>query len=53
MIKFDKGCISIVGSGFDVLAEFGALAASLYEMLCGKGMPKDKAEELVFDAANV
>lgn len=53
MIKFDKGCVSIVGSGFDVLAEFGALAASLYEMLCEKGMPKDKAEELVFDAANV
>ncbi len=53
MIKFDKGCVSIVGSGFDVLAEFGTLAAALYEMLCEKGMPKDKSEELVFDAVTV
>lgn len=53
MIKFDKGCVSIVGSCFDVLAEFGTLAAALYEMMCEKGISKDKAEELVFDAAHV
>lgn len=53
MIRFDKGCVSIVGSGFDVLAEFGTLAAALYEMLCEKGMSKGKSEELIFDAVTV
>lgn len=50
MIKIDKGHVNITGRGLDVLAELGTLAAALYEMFCKDGMPKDKSEELIFDA---
>ena len=53
MIKIDKGHVNITGRGLDVLAELGTLAAALYEMLCEDGMPKDKSEELIFDAVTV
>ena len=53
MIKIDKGHVNITGRGLDVLVEVGTLAAALYEMLCEDGMPKDKSEELIFDAITV
>ena len=53
MIKIDEGHVNITGRGLDVLAELGTLAAALYEMLCEDGMPKDKSEELIFDAVTV
>ena len=53
MIKVEKGHVNITGRGLDVLAEVGTLAAALYEMLCEDGMPKDKSEELIFDAVTV
>lgn len=53
MIKVEKEHVNITGRGLDVLAELGTLAAALYEMLCEDGMPKDKSEELIFDAVTV
>lgn len=44
MIKIDKGHVNIAGRGLDILAELGILAAALYEMMCEKGLSKDKAE---------
>lgn len=44
MIKVEKGHVHISGKGFEMLAEFGVIAATLFEMMCEKGLSKDKAE---------
>lgn len=47
MISADKGHVRISGKGIEVLAEFGTLAAALYEMMCEKGISKGTAEKVI------
>lgn len=53
MISADKGHVRISGKGIEMLAEFGTLAAALYEMMCEKGISKRKAEEVIHDVVAV
>jgi hypothetical protein len=47
MISADKGHVRISGKGIEMLAEFGTLAAALYEMMCEKGISKGTAEKVI------
>lgn len=47
MISADKGHVRIPGKGIEMLAEFGTLAAALYEMMCEKGISKGTAEKVI------
>lgn len=47
MISADKGHVRISSKGIEMLAEFGSLAAALYEMMCEKGISKGTAEEAI------
>ena len=49
MISADKGHVRISGKGIEMLAELGAIAAALYEMMCEKGT----AEEVIHDVVAV
>ena len=47
MIRVDKGHVNISGKVIEMFAELGVLVAALYEMICEKGIPKDKAEKII------
>lgn len=47
MISVDKGLVRISGKGIEMLAEFGTLAAALYEMMCEKGISKGTAQKVI------
>ena len=50
MISADKGHVRISGKGIEMLAEFGVIAAALYEMMCEKGISKGTAEKVIHGA---
>lgn len=47
MISADKGHVRISGKGIEMFAEFGTIAATLYELMCEKGTSKGKAEKVI------
>lgn len=53
MIKVRKGHVHISGKGIEMLAEFGVIAATLFELMCEKGISKDKAEATLHAAIAV
>lgn len=53
MISADKGHVRISGKGIEMLAELGAIAAALYEMMCEKGISKGTAEKVIHDVVAV
>lgn len=53
MIKVDEERVNISGKGIEMLTEFSAIVAALYEIMREKGISKEKAEETIYSATTV